>query len=70
MSKQPKIEHDYRAGKDKLTIVIHRYSLERRKTRDAIMEKLIASLESRPDRLIADANSKTKKKSDKNNLNE
>ena len=31
------------------------------------MEKLIASLESRPDRLIADANSKTKKKSDKNN---
>lgn len=54
MSKEPKIEHDYDAGKDKLTITIHRYSLKSKKTRDAILEKLIANLESKPDRLIAD----------------
>ena len=53
MSKEPKIEHDYDAGKDKLTITIHRYSLKSKKTRDAILEKLIANLESKPDRLIA-----------------
>lgn len=54
MSKEPKIEHDYDAGKDKLMITIHRYSLKTKKTRDAILEKLIANLESKPDRLIAD----------------
>ena len=54
MSKEPKIEHDYDAGKDKLTITIHRYSLKSKKTRDAILEKLIVNLESKPDRLIAD----------------
>ena len=53
MSKEPKIDHDYHAGKDKLTITIHRYSLKSRKTRDAIIEKLLANLESKPDRLIA-----------------
>jgi hypothetical protein len=31
MSKEPKIEHDYHAGKDKLTITIHRYSLKSKK---------------------------------------
>jgi hypothetical protein len=31
MSKEPKIEHDYDAGKDKLTITIHRYSLKSKK---------------------------------------
>jgi hypothetical protein len=55
MSKRPKIEHDYDAGKDKLTITIHRYSLKSKKTRDAIMEKLMANLESKPDRLVAGA---------------
>jgi hypothetical protein len=60
MSKEPKIDHDYHAGKDKLTITIHRYSLKSRKTRDAIIEKLLANLESKPDRLIAGAN-KSKK---------
>ena len=58
MSKEPKIEHDYDAGKDKLTITIHRYSLKSKKTRDAILEKLIANLESKPDRLIADEKEK------------
>jgi hypothetical protein len=63
MSKKPKIEHEYHEGKDKLTITIHRYSLERKKTRDDIMKKLMANLESKPDRLIAPAKKKSKKKS-------
>jgi hypothetical protein len=62
MSKKPKIEHDYNAGKDKLTITVHRYSLESKKTRDAIMEKLMANLESKPDHLVADASKRSKKK--------
>jgi hypothetical protein len=65
MSKEPKIEHDYNAGKDKLTITIHRYSLKSKKTRDAILTKLIANLESKPNRLIADAKKKSKKGSGK-----
>jgi hypothetical protein len=35
MSKKPKVEHDYDAGKDKLTITIHRYSLKSKKTRSS-----------------------------------
>jgi hypothetical protein len=62
MSKKPKIEHDYHAGKDKLIITIHRYSLKSKKTRDDIMKKLMANLESKPDRLISNANKKSKKK--------
>ena len=55
MSKEPKVDHDYHAGKDKLTITIHRYSLNSKKTRDDILQKLMANLESKPDRLIAGA---------------
>jgi hypothetical protein len=44
MSKKPKIDHDYDRGKDKLTITIHRYSLKRKKTRDAIILELKANL--------------------------
>jgi hypothetical protein len=44
MSKKPKIHHDYDGGKDKLTITIHRYSLKRKKTRDAIIQELKANL--------------------------
>jgi hypothetical protein len=44
MSKKPKIDHDYDRGKDKLTITIHRYSLKRKKTRDAIIQELKANL--------------------------
>ena len=61
MSKEPKIEHDYHASKDKLTITIRRYSLKSRKTRDAILTKLMADLESKPDRLIADEKKRSKK---------
>jgi hypothetical protein len=65
MSKEPKIEHEYHAHKDRLTIKIHRYSLESKKTRDAILMKLIANLESKPDRLKAEAKKKAKKGSGK-----
>ena len=61
MSKKPKIDHDYDAGKDKLTITIHRYSLKSKKTRGAIMEKLVANLESKSDRLVAGAKKISKK---------
>ena len=61
MSKEPKIEHEYHAHKDKLTIKIHRYSLKSKKTRDAILMKLIANLESKPDLLIADEKKAAKK---------
>jgi hypothetical protein len=54
MSTEPRIEHEYHAGRDKMTISIHGYSLSH-KARDAIMKKLIAEVESSPDRLISDA---------------
>jgi hypothetical protein len=60
VSKEPKIEHEYHTHKDRLTIKIHRYSLKSKKTRDAILMKLMADLESKPDRLAADAKKKTK----------
>ena len=62
MSKEPKVEHEYHKGKDKLTIKIHHYSLKSKKTRDNILTKLLANLESKPDRLIADAKKKDSKK--------
>ena len=61
MSKTPKIEHEYHKGKDKLTITVHRYSLKSKKTRAAILQKLMANLESKPDRLVAAAKKRTKK---------
>ena len=54
MSKRSKIDHDYDKGKDKLTITIHQYSLKRKKDRHAIIESLMATLDSK---------SATKKKS-------
>lgn len=60
MAKEPKVDHEYHAGKDKLTITIHHYALKRRKTRDDILEKLMAALESKPDRLIAGAKKNSK----------
>jgi hypothetical protein len=65
MSKEPKVEHEYHAHKDRLTIKIHRYSLKSKKTRDAILMKLMADLESKPDRLKANAKKKAKKGSGK-----
>ena len=37
MSRKPKIEHEYHAGKDKFEITIHGYSLKK-KARDAIVK--------------------------------
>ncbi|SHK68563.1 hypothetical protein [Bradyrhizobium lablabi] len=60
MSKKPKIEHEYHAGKDKLKITISGYALSK-KARDEVMKKLIAEVERKPDRLIANAKKKSKK---------
>jgi hypothetical protein len=61
LSKEPKIDHEYHAGKDKLTIKIHRYSLKNKKTRDQIIKKLMADVERKPDRLAAAAKKKAEK---------
>jgi len=60
MSKEPKIEHEYHAGKDKMTITIHGYSLGKN-VRHAIMKKVMDAVERSPDRLIAGAKEKSKK---------
>jgi hypothetical protein len=52
MSKKPKIDHKYHAGKDKMKITIEGYSPSK-KSRDAIMKKLETQLESSPDRSVA-----------------
>jgi hypothetical protein len=62
MSKEPKIDHEYQAGKDKLTITIHRYSLKSKRKRDAIMKKIMAELGSKPDRHVAGAKNESKKR--------
>jgi len=67
MSKEPKVEHEYHAHKDKLTIKIHHYALKSKKTRDAILMKLMANLESKPDRLIADEKKSAKQRPGKKN---
>ena len=61
MSKKPKIDHEYHAGKDKMKITIQGYS-PGKKAREAIMKKLTQQLESSPDRLLADAKQKSKRK--------
>jgi hypothetical protein len=59
-NKEPKIDHHYDADKDKLKITIHRYSLKSKKTRESILEKVIAAVERKPDRLIAQAKKEPK----------
>ena len=54
MTKKPKIDHEYHAGKDKLKITISGYALNK-KARNEIMKKLMAEVERKPNRLIADA---------------
>ena len=60
MSKNPKIEHEYHAGKDE-KIWVHGYLLKSKKTRDKIMKSLCDAVERSPDRLIEDAKTKAKK---------
>ena len=52
MSKKPRVDHDYHAGKDKLNITIKGYSLGK-ETRSAIIKKVMQELERSPDRHIA-----------------
>jgi hypothetical protein len=54
------IDHEYHAGKDKMRITIEGYSPSKR-ARDAIMKKLMQQLESSSDRLVVDAEQKSKK---------
>jgi hypothetical protein len=60
MSRKPKIDHEYQAGKDKFKITIQGYSLSK-EARDAVMKTLLTAVERSPDRLIADAKEKSKK---------
>ncbi len=60
MSKTPKIEHEYHAGKDKMKITIRGYSPSK-KARETIIKKLMKQLESSPDRLQAEAKKSGKK---------
>jgi hypothetical protein len=61
MSNDPKIEHEYHAGKDELKIWVRGYALKSKKTRDKIMKTLCDEVERSPDRLIEDAKAKAKK---------
>ncbi len=61
MSRKPRIDHEYQAGKDKFKITIHGYSPSK-KARDAIMKTLLSAVERSPDRLIADARKNSKKR--------
>ena len=60
MSKKPKVDREYHAAKDKMKITIQGYSPSK-KTREAIMKKVMRQLESSPDRLIADFQEEIKK---------
>jgi len=60
MSKNPKIEHEYHAGKDELKIWVHGYALKSKKTRDKVMKTLCDEVEQSPDRLIEEAKTKAK----------
>ena len=64
MSKNPKIEHEYHAGKDELKIWVHGYALKSKKTRDKVMKTLCDEVERSSDRLIEEAKTKAKKGSD------
>jgi hypothetical protein len=48
VSKKPKIDHEYHAGKDKLKITIEGYSLSK-KSRAAIVKKVTHAVERSPD---------------------
>jgi hypothetical protein len=61
MSKNPKIEHEYHAGKDELKIWVHGYALKSKKTREEIMKTLCDEVERSPDRLIEETKKKVKK---------
>jgi hypothetical protein len=61
MSKNPKIEHEYHAGKDELKIWVHGYALKSKKARDKVMKTLCDEVERSPERLIEEAKTNVKK---------
>jgi len=64
MSKKPRIDHEYNAGKDKLKITIKGYA-PGKATRSAIMKRVMQELERSPDRHIALAKESRKKRNDR-----
>ena len=48
MSKNPKMEHEYHAGKDELKICVRGYALKSKKTRDKVMKTLCDEVERSP----------------------
>jgi hypothetical protein len=65
MSKKPKLDHEYHAGKDKLKITIQGYALTSKASRDKILKKMRDELERSPARLIKEAKKSFKKRADK-----
>jgi len=63
MSKHPKIEHEYHAGKDVLKIWIRGYALKSKKTREKVMKTLCDEIERSPDRLVDQAKRAAKNRS-------
>lgn len=61
MSKKPKVDYKYQAGKDKMKITIRGYSPSK-KVRTAIIMKVLKQLEASPDHLVAAARKHSKKK--------
>jgi len=65
MSKKPKIDHDYHAGKDRLEISIRGYALKRKKDREAVLKGVIHAVERSPAFLISKEKKHESKKSKK-----
>jgi hypothetical protein len=63
MSKKPKVDHKYQAGKDKMKITIRGYSPSK-KVRSAIIKKVLKQLEASPDHLVAAARRQKKEPND------
>ena len=60
MSKEPTIDHEYHAGKDKFKITIKGYALSK-KARGKVLEKLVTIIERNPERMTPAAKTKTQK---------
>ena len=64
MSRKPKIDYEYHAGKDKLKITVKGYALSK-KARNEILKRFIDDVERKPDWLTAVAEKSAKKKDGK-----
>jgi len=61
MSKKPKLEYEYHAGKDKLKITIQGYALKSKSAREEILKKMRDGLEQSPARQTDGAKKSGKK---------